>query len=71
MSAVALRSDWEAVRVRAAAREAEDADQVRRLRAIAALYEGKNRAEAARVGAMDRQTLRTGCIGSTRKVRPG
>jgi len=58
MPAVPLRSDWDAVRVRAAAREAEDADQVRRLLAIAAVYEGKNRSEAARVGAMDRQTLR-------------
>jgi transposase len=58
MPAVPLRSDWEAVRVRAAAREAEDADQVRRLLAIAAVYEGKTRLAAARVGAMDRQTLR-------------
>lgn len=58
MPAVRLRSDWDAVRVRAAAREAENTDQVRRLLAIAAVYEGKNRSEAARVGAMDRQTLR-------------
>ena len=58
MPAVALRSDWDAVRVRAAAREAQDADQVRRLLAIAAAYEGHNRSAAARVGAMDRQTLR-------------
>lgn len=58
MPAIALRSDWDAVRVRAVAREAENAGQVRRLLAIAAVYEGKNRHEAARVGAMDRQTLR-------------
>jgi transposase len=58
MPAVALRSDWDAGRVRAAAREATDAGQVRRLLAIAAVYEGKSRSEAARVGAMDRQTLR-------------
>lgn len=58
MPAIGVRSDWDAVRVRAAAREAENADQVRRLLAIAAVYEGKNRTEAARVGAMDRQTLR-------------
>ena len=45
---VALRPDWDATRVRAAAREAEDADQARRLLAIA----------AAKIGAMDRQTLR-------------
>lgn len=58
MPAIRLRSDWDAVRVGAAAREAENADQVRRLLAIAAVYEGKKRTEAARVGAMDRQTLR-------------
>jgi transposase len=58
MPAVQLRSDWDAVRVRTAARETDNADQVRRLLAIAAVYEGKKRSEAARVGAMDRQTLR-------------
>jgi transposase len=58
MPAVPLRSDWDAGRVRAAARETDNADQVRRLLAIAAVYEGKKRHEAARVGAMDRQTLR-------------
>ena len=39
-AAVGLRPDWEAKRVRAAAREAKDADQARRLLAIAAAYEG-------------------------------
>jgi transposase len=58
MPAIALRKDWDAARVRAAAREAANADQVRRLLAIAAVYEGKNRAEAAQIGAMDRQSLR-------------
>jgi transposase len=43
---------------RGAAREAKNAAQARRLLAIAAVYEGKQRSEAARVGAMDRQTLR-------------
>jgi transposase len=58
MPAIVLRSDWDAARVRGAAREAADGDQVRRLLAIAAVYEGKRRSEAARAGAMDRQTLR-------------
>lgn len=57
-AAIELREDWDAVRVRAAARQARDADQVRRLVAIAAVYEGKERGEAAQLGAMDRQTLR-------------
>ena len=38
--------------------EAADADQARRLLAIAAAYEGRDRAAAAKIGAMDRQTLR-------------
>jgi transposase len=58
MPAVRLREDWDAAGVRAAARVAQDGGQVRRLLAIAAVYEGKDRSEAARVGAMDRQTLR-------------
>lgn len=57
-AAIRLRADWDALRVRGAAREAEDADQVRRLLAIAAVYEGQERAAAAQIGAMDRQTLR-------------
>src|SRR5512134_2494981 len=49
---------WDAERVRRAARLAEDAGQVRRLLAIAAIYDGMSRAAAARLGGMDRQTLR-------------
>ena len=45
-AAVALRPDWDAKRVRAAAREARDADQARRLLAIAAAYEGQDRTGA-------------------------
>jgi transposase len=57
-AAVALRPDWEAKRVRAAAREAKNADQARRLLAIAAAYEGQDRSAAAKIGAMDPQRLR-------------
>jgi transposase len=57
-AAVGLRPDWDAKRVRAAAREAKDADQVRRLLAIAAAYEGQDRSTAAKIGAMDPQRLR-------------
>jgi transposase len=59
-AAVGLRPDWEAKRVRAAAREVKDADHVRRLRAIAAGYEGQDRTTAAKIGAMDRQRRRDG-----------
>src|SRR5512144_2266835 len=58
MPVIFLRSDWDAVRVREAARSAGDAGQVRRLLAIAAVYDGMSRAAAATLGGMDRQTLR-------------
>ena len=57
-AAVGLRPDWDAMRVRAAAREAEDAGQVRRLLALAAAYEGQDRAACAKIGAMAPQRLR-------------
>ena len=57
-AAVGLRPDWDAKRVRAGPREGEDADRARRLLAIAAAYEGQDRAAAAKLGAMDPQRLR-------------
>lgn len=57
-AAVVLRPDWDAKRVRAAAREAKDADQAGRLLAIAAAYEGQDRTTAAKIGAMTPQRLR-------------
>ena len=57
MPGISLRADWDAERVRRAARLATDAGQVRRLLSIAAIYDGMSRAAAARLGAMDRQTL--------------
>ena len=58
MASIKLRADWDAVRTRRAAKVAGDSDQVRRLLAIAAVYEGMSREDAARLGGMDRQTLR-------------
>lgn len=58
MVAIALRQDYDAARVRALARSSKDARQVRRLLALAAVYDGASRAEAAAVGGMDRQLLR-------------
>jgi transposase len=56
--AIALRQDYDAAALREAARRAVDAAQVRRLLALAAVYEGMSRAAAAELGGMDRQTLR-------------
>src|SRR6202521_4685766 len=57
-AAIGLRQDFEAVGLRRLAAAAKDADQARRLLALAAVYDGQNREEAARIGGMDRQTLR-------------
>ena len=58
MPAIALRDDYDAARVRGFATRSQDAKQARRLLSIAAAYEGIERAAAARIGGMDRQTLR-------------
>jgi transposase len=56
--AVKLRQDFGAADMRRLAGRATDADQARRLLALAAVYDGMRRGEAARIGGMDRQTLR-------------
>lgn len=58
MAGIGLRVDWDAPRVRAAARDARDPDQARRLLAVAAVYDGLTRTRAAEIGGMERQTLR-------------
>jgi len=57
-AAISVRDDFEADELRCMARTVEDANQARRLLAIAAVYDGMDREEAARIGGMDRQTLR-------------
>src|SRR5436309_15030122 len=57
-AAIGLRQDFGADELRRLAAKASAADQARRLLAIAAIYDGMDREEAARIGGMDRQTLR-------------
>ncbi len=57
-SRVQLRDDYDGVGLRALAKRSRDPRQIRRLLALAAVYDGMSRADAARVGGMDRQTLR-------------
>src|ERR1700674_2537232 len=57
-AAVGLRDDFAAGCLRRLAGKAKYADQARRLLALAAVYDGMDRATAARIGGMDRQTLR-------------
>ena len=58
MVAVVLKEGLAAVELRAAAAAAKDAGQARRLLALAAVRDGASREAAARLGGMDRQTLR-------------
>ena len=55
---IALRPDYDATRLRRIARESEDADQVRRLLALAVIYDGSSRTEAAEVGGVGLQVVR-------------
>ena len=57
-AAVKLREDFSAERLRALARRSKDVNQSWRLLSLAAVPYGKDRGEAARIGGMDRQTLR-------------
>ena len=55
---IELRDDYDAAELRALAKQVRDPRQIRRLLALAAVYDGMCREAAARVGGMDRQTLR-------------
>jgi putative transposase len=57
-SAVDLRADYPATELRRLAATTRNANQSRRLLSLAAVMDGMNRTEAARIGGMDRQTLR-------------
>ena len=56
--AIALRGDFDAARLRRAARDCQDANQVRRLLALAAIYDGSSRTEAAVMGGVTLQIIR-------------
>ena len=56
--AIAVRTDFTAGQVRRFAKQARDGGQARRLLAIAAVLDGASREDAAKIGGMDRQTLR-------------
>ena len=57
-AALNLRTDFSAVELRRLASVTKNANQSRRLLSLAAVLDGMNRADAARMGGMDRQTLR-------------
>lgn len=55
---IPLRSDFTALDLRAEARRTRDADQARRLLALAAIYDGGTRGDAARIGGVGLQIVR-------------
>lgn len=55
---IAVRGDFSSAALRGLAKRSRDAEQARRLLSIAAVVDGASRAEAAKLGGMDRQTLR-------------
>lgn len=57
-SLIVLRNDFSAIELRCLAKRSKDGNQGRRLLSPAAIVDGMNRDEAARIGGMDRQTLR-------------
>jgi transposase len=57
-SGVRLGEDYSAEALRRLAKRSKDANQSRRLLSLAAIRDGMDRCEAARIGGMDRQTLR-------------
>src|SRR5918997_2262760 len=57
-AAVPLRSDFDTAQLRALAKRSRDPDQTRRLLALAAIYDGASRTEAAQIGSVTLQIVR-------------
>ena len=55
---IPLRSDFDAAQLRGVARRTKDAPQARRLLALAAIYEGATRTQAAAIGGVTLQIVR-------------
>jgi transposase len=70
-AAVRLRDDYDARGLRALAKESRDANQTRRLLALAAIYDGSARVEAAEIGGVGRQTVRDWVLAFNGEGPPG
>ena len=57
-AAVPVRADYDAAQLRALAKRSKDADQTRRLLALAVIYDGGSRSAAAKLGGVGLQTVR-------------
>ena len=77
--AIAVRTNYTSDDIRRVAQRVKNAAQARRLLAIAAVLDGSSREQAAKIGGMDRQTLRDWVIrfneqgpdGLVNKLSPG
>jgi transposase len=58
MAGIGLRDDYDAEALRAAAKRSKDGPQARRLLALAAIYDGATRTEAAKIGGVGLQVVR-------------
>ena len=70
-AAIALRGDCDSGLLRELAKQSEDADQVRRLLALAVVYDGGSRSDGARAGGVVCRPFGTGFCGSTPPARRG
>ena len=68
---VRLREDYTAAQVRVLAKQSHDAGQTRRLLALAAIYDGGSRGEAAKIGGSGYRRYATGYWRSMPRVRTG
>ena len=66
-AAVGLRGDNSAGALRAAAKRSKDGAQTRRLLALAAIYDGATRTEAAKIGGVTLQVVRDWVVRFTRR----
>jgi transposase len=57
-AAIGLRDDYDATALRAAANRSKDGAQARRLPALASIYDGATRSEAAKIGGVTLQVVR-------------
>ena len=57
-AAIGLRGDYDGGMVRATAKRSKDGPQARRLLALAAIYDGARRTEAAKIGGVGLQVVR-------------
>ena len=68
---VRLREDYDAQHLRALAKTSRDANQTRRLLALAAIYDGGSRREAAKIGGVGVQTVRDWVLAFNADGPPG